>query len=131
MDNPVFLTHHLPITKAKSRPDRKQPRRSAVVKQLNRESIVAAALAEIDSNGVDDFNLRSLAKRLGVYPTAIYWHVPTKYDILAEVVGAVFRGVAPPRNRLDWRDVRRVATVIKAGKVFNPRAIEAALGITD
>jgi TetR/AcrR family transcriptional regulator, tetracycline repressor protein len=95
------------MTKAKSRPDRKQPRRSAVVKQLNRESIVAAALAEIDSNGVDDFNLRSLAKRLGVFPTAIYWHVPTKYDILAEVVGAVFRGVAPPRNRLDWRDYLR------------------------
>jgi TetR/AcrR family transcriptional regulator, tetracycline repressor protein len=74
---------------------------------LDREWVIEAALAEIDANGVDSFSLRNLATRLGVYPAAIYWHVPTKNHILAEVVGAVFRNVAPKRGRQDWREYLR------------------------
>jgi AcrR family transcriptional regulator len=74
---------------------------------LDREWVIEAALAEIDANGVDGFSLRNLANRLGVYPTAVYWHVPTKNHILAEVVGAVFRNVAPKRAEQGWRDYLR------------------------
>jgi len=75
---------------------------------LTRERVVAAALAEIDERGADAFNLRNLAERLGVYPTAVYWHVPNKTAILAEVVATVFRDVAPRRRGgEDWRDYLR------------------------
>lgn len=75
---------------------------------LTRERVVAAALAEIDQRGADAFNLRNLAERLGVYPTAVYWHVPNKTAILAEVVATVFRDVAPRRRGgEDWRDYLR------------------------
>ncbi|WP_257386550.1 TetR/AcrR family transcriptional regulator [Tahibacter caeni] len=75
---------------------------------LTRERVIAAALAEIDERGADAFNLRNLAERLGVYPTAVYWHVPNKNAILAEVVATVFRDVAPRRRSgEDWRDYLR------------------------
>lgn len=74
---------------------------------LTRAAVVAAALAEIDERGAEAFNLRNLAQRLGVYPTAIYWHVPNKNAILAEVVAVVFRDVAPKRRGGDWRDYLR------------------------
>ena len=87
----------------------RSPRRTAADKPaLTRERVVAAALAEIDERGADAFNLRNLADRLGVYPTAVYWHVPNKTAILAEVVATVFRDVAPRRRGgEDWRDYLR------------------------
>lgn len=82
----------------------KKPAKPALTRQI----VIDAALAQIDAHGVDAFNLRALADRLGVYPTAIYWHVPNKTAILAEVAGAVFRDVAPPREGREWREYLRV-----------------------
>ena len=95
-------------TKAR-RPRRPARKTNASRRALDRQAVIEAALEEIDANGVDGFNLRTLAGRLGVYPTAIYWHVPSKNDILAEVVGAVFRNVAPTRTRgrQEWREYLR------------------------
>lgn len=74
---------------------------------LGRHVIVRAALAEIDARGLAKFNLRSLAARLDVYPTAIYWYVPTKNHLLAEVAAAVFRNLMPPHCDTDWRGYLR------------------------
>jgi AcrR family transcriptional regulator len=74
---------------------------------LTRERIVAAAIEEIDARGLAAFSLRNLANRLGVYPTAIYWYIPSRNLILAEVVGQVLAD-ASPDGRLDWRDYLRV-----------------------
>ncbi|TDR44997.1 TetR family transcriptional regulator [Tahibacter aquaticus] len=84
-------------------------RKSAASKPaLSRERVIEAALAEIDERGVAAFNLRNLAERLAVYPTAVYWHVPNKTAILAEVVAVVFRDVAPQqRKNDDWRSYLR------------------------
>jgi len=81
----------------------KAPAKKSRKRALGRDAIIDAALAEIDAHGVASFTLRNLADRLGVYPTAIYWYVPTKDHILAEVVGEVFRNVAPKWNGQDWR----------------------------
>jgi AcrR family transcriptional regulator len=88
-------------------PTPKEKRGRAAKPALTRQSVIDAALAQIDAHGVDAFNLRTLADSLGVYPTAVYWHVPNKNAILAEVVAAVFRDVAPPRGDADWRDYLR------------------------
>jgi len=92
----------------KARPRRTAGKRKPPRRDLDRQSVIDAALAEIDASGAESFNLRSLARRLGVYPTAIYWYIPSKNELLAEVVGAVFRNVAPPGNDAGWRDYLRV-----------------------
>lgn len=74
---------------------------------LNREAVVAAALAEIDKNGLEDFSLRSVAKALGVYPTAVAWHVSSRSQLLAEVARLVQQDVLPPGFHDSWQGYLR------------------------
>jgi TetR/AcrR family transcriptional regulator, tetracycline repressor protein len=72
---------------------------------LSRERIVAAALEELDAFGLAAFSIREVARRLGVYPAAIYWHVSTRNQLLAAMVAAVLAEVAPPRRPGEcWKD---------------------------
>ena len=74
---------------------RKSGRASAdAAPALSRERILAATLALIDDKGVDGFSLRKLAKVLGVFPTAIYWHVPNRNELIAGAVALALRGVS-------------------------------------
>jgi len=71
---------------------------------LSKQRIVTAALEQIDRNGVMGFSLRDVARSLGVYPAAIYWHVATRDDLLASVVESVMQDVAPEPDALPWQD---------------------------
>lgn len=64
---------------------------------LSREKIVEVALALIAEKGLDDFSLRDVARTLGVYPTALYWHIQDKNALLGEVCTLVMSKVVPPR----------------------------------
>lgn len=78
--------------------------------QLNKDTIIAAALALIDRDGLDKCSLRNLASDLGVYPTAIYWYVASRELLLSEVLAKVLENVAPePHER--WQDYLRAAMV--------------------
>jgi TetR/AcrR family tetracycline transcriptional repressor len=70
---------------------------------LNKKRVVAAALSLIDAQGFEAFSMRSLAQELGVYPTALYWHIPNRNALLAEVVAEALADVMPPGNLDDWR----------------------------
>lgn len=70
---------------------------------LSRELVVQAALDCIDEAGIEAFSIRNLAAKLGVYPTAVYWYVPTRNDILAQVVALILADVPPARKRRDWQ----------------------------
>ena len=71
---------------------------------LSRESVLAAALALIDQRGVEAFSVRDLARSLGVYPTALYWHVPGgRNALIAGAVTAAVGGLAPPAPKTDWQ----------------------------
>lgn len=70
---------------------------------LTRDGIVAAALAQIDEEGLDTFSLRTLATRLGVYPTAIYWYIPSRNELLARVTTLVLANILPVRRRRSWQ----------------------------
>jgi TetR/AcrR family tetracycline transcriptional repressor len=72
-------------------------------RKLNRESIVAAALQEIDRAGLETFSLRSLAKSLGIFPTAVTWHVSDRSQLLAEVVRLVLEDISPPGFHDSWQ----------------------------
>ena len=70
---------------------------------LSRERILAAALALIDRDGVAAFGLRGLAQQLGVYTTAIYWHVPTRDALIAGAVELALRGVGSRLPGGSWQ----------------------------
>jgi TetR/AcrR family transcriptional regulator, tetracycline repressor protein len=74
---------------------------------LSREAIIKAALHEIDDTGLDAFSLRNLAQRLGVYPTAIQWHVESRSQLLAEVAALALADILPPGFPDSWQGYLR------------------------
>ncbi len=75
--------------------------------KLSRASVVLAALQEIDDNGLDSFSLRILARRLGVYPTAIAWHVDSRSQLLADVAALAMADILPPGFPVSWQSYLR------------------------
>jgi len=71
---------------------------------LSLQRITEAALAQIDQRGLDAWSLRDVARSLGVYPTAIYWYVGGKNQLLSEVCALAMRTVTPPRRKGRWQD---------------------------
>jgi TetR/AcrR family tetracycline transcriptional repressor len=80
---------------------------AATAPGLTPAGIVTAALMLIDRDGLESFSLRKLANVLGVNTTAIYWHVPGRNAILAEVVARVIANVSPP-PQADWQSYLRL-----------------------
>src|SRR5262245_55117448 len=64
------------------RPPKGQTRRQA---PLSREAIVDAALAILDTDGVDALTIRRLGQELGTGAASLYWHIAGK-DELGELV---------------------------------------------
>jgi len=90
---------------------------------LSREAIVAAALALIDEEGLEAFSLRTLASRLGVYPTAIYWYVQNRNDLLAQVVTHILAEDAPTKKRRSWQhNLRDIFRRFRAAVRKHPNA---------
>ncbi|GLS16071.1 TetR family transcriptional regulator [Hydrogenophaga electricum] len=70
---------------------------------LSRDAVLNAALALIDRKGVNAFSVRDLARELGVYPTALYWHVPGRNALIAGAVALALRDLTPRRTPPDWQ----------------------------
>lgn len=91
------------VTLPRSHPVRHRPAQGT----LTREVVIAAALAEIDRRGLEDFSLRKLAKALGVYPTAVTYYVRDRNQLLAAVAALAFADTLPPAFPNSWQsDVR-------------------------
>ena len=89
----------------KGGPDKASPDRSAQERRsLSRQAILDAALTIIDAEGADGFTMRKLARALGVYPTAIYWYIPSRHAVLAAVVDYALHDILPAAPSDDWRD---------------------------
>lgn len=84
--------------KARNRGDK------AEAPNLTRQQIVTAALKLIDADGLDAFTMRDVARELGVYHRAIYWHFPGGRNALLGAVAAVaFEDVGPDHVAVsDW-----------------------------
>jgi len=76
-------------------------------KGLTEERVVAAALDLIDQTGLSNFSLRDVARSLNVYPTAVYWYVKGRDELLGRVVAYATRDVAPPAASNDWKALLR------------------------
>ena len=70
--------------------------------QLNRETIIDAAISILNSFGLADMTMRRVAKQLDVAPGALYWHFKNKQ----ELIGATARRILQPLlNREDGEGV--------------------------
>jgi AcrR family transcriptional regulator len=72
-------------------------------KRLTPDLVVAEALGLIDELGVAGLTMRTLADRLGTYPTSIYWHVGNRNDVLTRVFETVMGEMeVPAPTALPW-----------------------------
>ncbi|WP_149085463.1 MULTISPECIES: TetR family transcriptional regulator [Microbacterium] len=55
----------------------------------DRESVSRAALALLDEVGLADLSMRRIAARLEVQPSALYWHVASKQELLADLADRI------------------------------------------
>jgi TetR/AcrR family transcriptional regulator, tetracycline repressor protein len=87
------------------RAKRTTPLKTPGATKLNKESIIAAAIALIDSKGADAFSIRELARSLDASPTSLYWHVPgNRNGLIGEILAAVLSDIVPPREITgDWK----------------------------
>ena len=56
---------------------------------LTKTSVVDSALELLRESGLPGMSMRTLATRLGVQPSALYWHVPSKQALLTAVAEQV------------------------------------------
>jgi AcrR family transcriptional regulator len=75
---------------------------------LTRERIIVAALDLIGHEGLAACNMRRLAADLGVAPMSIYYHVPSKSDLLEAVADRALADMQWPAEDLSWEDSVRV-----------------------
>ena len=78
-------------------------RQETEVSGLNREAVVQAALAMLDTVGVDGLSMRALADRLEVKAASLYWHLRDKEQLLELVAEAVLDRVTVPISPPSWR----------------------------
>ena len=92
---------------------------------ITRENAARAALAEVDSNGLDGFGLGRVATRLGVKAPSFYHHFDNKDELLAETARLLLvEGRIPfPREGLDWREeIVRISCASRRAVLLHPKA---------
>lgn len=71
---------------------------------LSREQIVATAMRLLDAEGVAGLSMRKLAAKLDAGATSLYWHVPTKDDLIDLLIDEVWGEIDVPEPDLaGWR----------------------------
>jgi TetR/AcrR family tetracycline transcriptional repressor len=75
---------------------------------LDRQRIVAEAVALLDAEGLDSVTTRKLAARLGVQSPTLYWHLPNKAALVTAIADAIldqeFGDLSPPEPDQHWPD---------------------------
>ncbi|MEV7626752.1 TetR/AcrR family transcriptional regulator C-terminal domain-containing protein [Actinoplanes sp. NPDC089786] len=73
---------------------------------LDRQRIVAEAVALLDAEGLDGVTTRKLAARLGVRSPTLYWHLPNKAALVTAIADAIldqeFGDLSPPDPAQPW-----------------------------
>jgi AcrR family transcriptional regulator len=98
---------------------RRRRRREPARAPLSRDAIVGAALRVVDAEGLAGMSMRRVADELGTVPSAIYWHVRNKDELLQLVLDRVAGEIELPEpDPANWqeqakqlaREMRRVLT---------------------
>jgi len=78
-------------------------RRPKEVPLLTIDQIIDETIACIDEHGLEAFTMRRLAARMGVYSSAIYWHVSSKARLLALASTRLVSKLPADDEGTDWR----------------------------
>jgi AcrR family transcriptional regulator len=76
-------------------------------RSLTKDRILTAAIALLDQEGLAAFNLRALGRALGSAPTAIYWYMGSKEQLVRLAADQLWCEIAPPVGGADWRAAAR------------------------
>ena len=86
--------------------DRPEPPAAPV--PLDRERIVAAAIALADEGGLEAVSLRKVAARLNAGPMRLYGYLSTKQELFDLMVDEVHAEILPAERPGEWREALRV-----------------------
>ncbi|MBB5078991.1 TetR/AcrR family transcriptional regulator [Nonomuraea endophytica] len=75
---------------------------------LDRERIVAAAIALADEGGLEAVSLRKVAAQLDVGPMRLYGYISTKEELFDLMVDEVYAEILPEGRPDDWREMLRI-----------------------
>ncbi|WP_328475187.1 TetR/AcrR family transcriptional regulator C-terminal domain-containing protein [Actinoplanes sp. NBC_00393] len=92
---------------------------------LDRNRIVAEAVALLDAEGLDGVTTRKLAARLGVQSPTLYWHLPNKAALVTAIADAIldqeFGEMSPPTPDQPWQDwLRDLAERLRRALLAHP-----------
>ncbi|MFC9437310.1 TetR/AcrR family transcriptional regulator C-terminal domain-containing protein [Nocardia sp. NPDC057030] len=91
---------------------------------ITRAAVLDAALAIIDSDGVDGLSMRRLAEAVGRDPMVIYRHVPNKAAVLDGVAEIVFAQLSVDATDPDWQhQLRTVARGFRGLALAHPKVV--------
>ncbi|KQX50163.1 MULTISPECIES: TetR/AcrR family transcriptional regulator [unclassified Streptomyces] len=85
--------------------DRPEPPNRPV--PLDRQRIVAAAIALADEGGLEAVSLRKVAARLNAGPMRLYGYISTKEELLDLMLDEVQGEILPEEQPADWREALR------------------------
>jgi AcrR family transcriptional regulator len=92
---------------------------------LDRDAILAAAVALVDRDGLGALNMRDLASELDVGTMSLYHHVPNKEALLDGLVEVLLAGIELPDPTSGTWDERasRMARSLRAVAMAHPNCI--------
>src|SRR4051794_2517829 len=99
------------------------PARTARRERLTADRIVDAAVEVADQEGVAAVTMRRLAEVLGVHPTSLYNHLPSKEAILDGIADRLIAEAGLPTSFDTWQDwVRAMARGLRSIARAHPGA---------
>ena len=98
---------------------------------LSKTSVVDSALELLQESGLPGMSMRTLATRLGVQPSALYWHVPSKQVLLTAVAERVLATIEPVGAATSAAaELRSIGVALRAAVIGVPDGAEiVALGL--
>lgn len=83
----------------------RKPAAATTRETLTREQITKMAMTTLDEEGLAGLSIRKLAAKLGAGATSLYWHVPTKDDLIDLLIDEVWGEIDVPDPSLaGWRN---------------------------
>ncbi|TFB52581.1 TetR family transcriptional regulator [Cryobacterium tagatosivorans] len=79
--------------------------------RLNRERVLATAIALADAGGIESLTMRRLGEELGVEAMSLYNHIANKEDLLTGMIDAVFAEIELPSHSDNWKAALRKRSV--------------------
>ncbi|GAA4538776.1 TetR family transcriptional regulator [Pseudonocardia xishanensis] len=99
---------------------------------LSREQVVVGAYSVLQEQGLGGLSMRRVAQHLGVQPGALYYHVASKQELLAEIASRILADPPTTDPRQAARDLRAAllrardgAEVVSFVHAFRPDALAA------